>query len=62
MGDSSRWSRRRPRTIDAEQAARVAEKYAEGRVHLATARSAVGQIQNIGGIGGLMGAYAGIAK
>jgi signal recognition particle subunit SRP54 len=49
-------------TIDAEKAARVAEKMRKGAFDLADLRDQLLQMQNMGGIGGLMGMMPGIAK
>jgi signal recognition particle subunit SRP54 len=49
-------------TIDAEKAARVAEKMRKGAFDLGDLREQLAQMQNMGGIGGLMGMMPGIAK
>src|SRR6187455_2201393 len=49
-------------TIDAEKAARVAEKMRKGAFDLADLREQLLQMQNMGGIGGLMGMLPGVAK
>src|SRR5205807_7707178 len=49
-------------TIDAEKAARVAEKMRKGAFDLADLREQLAQMQQMGGIGSLMGMLPGIAK
>src|SRR5436309_8437681 len=49
-------------TIDAEKAARVAEKMRKGAFDLADLREQLAQMQQMGGMAGLMGMLPGIAK
>jgi signal recognition particle subunit SRP54 len=62
MGDIVSLVEKAAATIDAEKAARVAEKMRKGAFDLADLRDQLSQMQNMGGIGGLMGMMPGIAK
>jgi signal recognition particle subunit SRP54 len=62
MGDIVSLVEKAAATIDAEKAARVAEKMRKGAFDLADLRDQLLQMQNMGGIGGLMGMMPGIAK
>src|SRR5215216_5156161 len=62
MGDIVSLVERAAATIDAEKAARVAEKMRKGAFDLGDLREQLAQMQNMGGIGGLMGMMPGIAK
>src|SRR6478752_2603787 len=62
MGDIVSLVEKAAQTIDAEKAARVAEKMRKGAFDLADLRDQLMQMQNMGGIGGLMGMMPGIAK
>jgi len=62
MGDIVSLVEKAAATIDAEKAARVAEKMRKGAFDLADLRDQLVQMQNMGGIGGLMGMLPGIAK
>ena len=62
MGDIVSLVEKAAATIDAEKAARVAEKMRKGSFDLADLREQLLQMQNMGGIGGLMGMLPGIAK
>ena len=62
MGDIVSLVEKAAATIDAEKAARVAEKMRKGAFDLADLREQLTQMQNMGGIGGLMGMLPGIAK
>jgi signal recognition particle subunit SRP54 len=62
MGDIVSLVEKAAATIDAEKAARVAEKMRKGAFDLADLREQLVQMQNMGGIGGLMGMLPGIAK
>ncbi len=62
MGDIVSLVEKAAATIDAEKAARVAEKMRRGAFDLADLREQLGQMQTMGGIGGLMGMMPGIAK
>src|SRR5712671_4773624 len=62
MGDIITLVERAAQTIDAEKAARVAEKMRRGAFDLADLREQLTQMQQMGGIGGLMGMLPGIAK
>jgi signal recognition particle subunit SRP54 len=62
MGDIVSLVEKAAATIDAEKAARVAEKMRKGAFDLADLRDQLGQMQQMGGIGGLMGMLPGIAK
>src|SRR5947209_5193804 len=62
MGDIISLVERAAATIDAEKAARVAEKMRRGAFDLADLREQLVQMQQMGGIGGLMGMLPGIAK
>src|SRR6185503_15816495 len=62
MGDIVSLVEKAAATIDAEKAARVAEKMRKGAFDLADLREQLAQMQTMGGIGGLMGMMPGIAK
>ena len=62
MGDIVSLVEKAAATIDAEKAARVAEKMRKGAFDLADLREQLAQMQKMGGIGGLMGMMPGIAK
>ncbi|MBI3435460.1 MAG: signal recognition particle protein [Proteobacteria bacterium] len=62
MGDIVTLVERAAATIDAEKAARVAERMRKGAFDLNDLREQLGQMQQMGGIGGLMGMLPGIAK
>jgi signal recognition particle subunit SRP54 len=62
MGDIVSLVEKAAATIDAEKAARVAEKMRKGAFDLADLREQLIQMQNMGGIGSLMGMLPGVAK
>ena len=62
MGDIVSLVEKAAATIDAEKAARVAEKMRKGAFDLDDLREQLAQMQKMGGIGGLMGMMPGIAK
>ena len=62
MGDVVSLVEKAAAHIDAEKAARVAEKMRKGKFDLADMREQLLQMQNMGGLGGLMGMMPGIAK
>jgi signal recognition particle subunit SRP54 len=62
MGDIVSLVEKAAETIDAEKAARVAEKMRRGAFDLADLREQLAQMQQMGGIGGLMGMLPGVAK
>ena len=62
MGDIVSLVEKAAATIDAEKAARVAEKMRKGAFDLSDLREQLTQMQTMGGIGGLMGMLPGIAK
>src|SRR6187397_3145150 len=62
MGDIVSLVEKAAATIDAEKAARVAEKMRKGAFDLGDLREQLAQMQQMGGIGGLMGMMPGIAK
>jgi signal recognition particle subunit SRP54 len=62
MGDIVSLVEKAAATIDAEKAARVAEKMRKGAFDLADLRDQLAQMQQMGGIGGLMGMLPGVAK
>jgi signal recognition particle subunit SRP54 len=62
MGDIVSLVEKAAATIDAEKAARVADKMRKGAFDLADLRDQLAQMQNMGGIGGLMGMLPGYAK
>jgi signal recognition particle subunit SRP54 len=62
MGDIVSLVEKAAQTIDAEKAARVAEKMRRGAFDLGDLREQLMQMQNMGGIGGLMGMLPGVAK
>jgi signal recognition particle subunit SRP54 len=62
MGDIVALVEKAATTIDAEKAARVAEKMRKGSVDLADLREQLTQMQNMGGMSGLMAMLPGVAK
>jgi signal recognition particle subunit SRP54 len=62
MGDIITLVEKAAATIDAEKAARVAEKMRKGAFDLSDLREQLVQMQNMGGMTGLMGMLPGIAK
>ncbi|KQW19534.1 RNA-binding protein [Afipia sp. Root123D2] len=62
MGDVVSLVEKAAAHIDAEKAARTAEKMRKGKFDLADLREQLAQMQNMGGLGGLMGMMPGIAK
>ena len=62
MGDVVSLVEKAAAHIDAEKAARAAEKMRKGQFDLADLRDQLLQMQNMGGLGGLMGMMPGIAK
>ncbi len=62
MGDIITLVEKAAATIDAEKAARVAEKMRKGAFDLADLREQLTQMQQMGGMAGLMGMLPGIAK
>lgn len=62
MGDVVSLVEKAAAHIDAEKAARVAEKMRKGQFDLNDMRDQLQQMANMGGIGGLMGMMPGIAK
>src|SRR5712692_1051491 len=62
MGDIVSLVEKAAATIDAEKAARVAEKIRKGAFDLSDMREQLLQMANMGGISGLMGMMPGIAK
>jgi signal recognition particle subunit SRP54 len=62
MGDIVSLVEKAAATIDAEKAARVAEKMRKGAFDLADLRDQLLQMQSMGGIGGLVGMLPGVAK
>ncbi len=62
MGDIVTLVEKAAATIDAEKAARVAEKMRKGQFDLADLREQLTQMQQMGGMAGLMGMLPGIAK
>ena len=62
MGDIISLVEKAAATIDAEKAARVAEKMRKGAFDLADLRDQLAQMQNMGGMTGLMSMLPGIAK
>ena len=62
MGDIVTLVEKAAATIDAEKAARVAEKMRKGAFDLADLRDQLTQMQDMGGMTGLMGMLPGIAK
>ncbi|MBI3701535.1 MAG: signal recognition particle protein [Afipia sp.] len=62
MGDVVSLVEKAAAHIDAEKAARVAEKMRKGKFDLADMREQLSQMSNMGGISGLMGMMPGIAK
>jgi signal recognition particle subunit SRP54 len=62
MGDIVSLVEKAAATIDAEKAARVAERMRKGAFDLGDLREQLLQMQNMGGIGGLMGMLPGVAK
>src|SRR5947208_13239646 len=62
MGDIVSLVEKAAATLDAEKAARVAEKMRKGQFDLSDMREQLLQMANMGGISGLMGMMPGIAK
>src|SRR5207248_8350205 len=62
MGDVVSLVERAAANIDAEKAARTAERMRKGQFDLNDMREQLSQMANMGGIGGLMGMMPGIAK
>src|SRR5258706_5877089 len=62
MGDVVWLVEKSAANIDAEKAARVAEKMRKGQFDLSDMREQLLQMANMGGISGLMGMMPGIAK
>ncbi len=62
MGDIVSLVEKAAATIDAEKAARVAEKMRKGAFDLADLREQLAQMQNLGGMTGLMAMLPGVAK
>lgn len=62
MGDVVSLVERAAATIDAEKAARAAEKMRKGQFDLADMREQLIQMGNMGGLSGLMGMMPGVAK
>ncbi len=62
MGDIVSLVEKAATTIDAEKAARVAEKMRKGAFDLSDLREQLAQMQNMGGMTGLMAMMPGIAK
>src|SRR5499427_5276570 len=62
MGDVVSLVEKAAATIDAEKAARVADKMRKGAFDLADLRDHLGQMQHMGGMSGLMAMLPGIAK
>jgi signal recognition particle subunit SRP54 len=62
MGDVVSLVERAAANIDAEKAARTAERMRKGKFDLADMREQLLQMQNMGGLGGLMGMLPGVAK
>jgi signal recognition particle subunit SRP54 len=62
MGDIVSLVEKAAANIDAEKAARTAEKMRKGKFDLSDLRDQLTQMQNMGGIGGLMGMLPGVAK
>ena len=59
---SSAWSRKAAQTIDAAQAAKMAEKMRKGVFDLNDLSEQLAQIEKLGGMGGIMGMLPGVAK
>src|ERR1700684_4379935 len=62
MGDIVSLVEKAAATIDAEQAARVAEKMRKGAFDLSDLREQIVQMQHMGGMRGLMAMMPGVAK
>ncbi|TAK46818.1 MAG: signal recognition particle protein [Xanthobacteraceae bacterium] len=62
MGDVVSLVEKAAATIDAEKAARVAERMRKGAFDLSDLREQLTQMQKLGGLGGLMGMMPGVAK
>jgi signal recognition particle subunit SRP54 len=62
MGDIVSLVEKAAATIDAEKAARVAEKMRKGQFDLSDLREQLVQMQQMGGMAGLMGMLPGVAK
>ncbi len=62
MGDIVSLVEKAAQSIDQEQALRIADKMRKGKFDLEDMRAQLGQVEKLGGIGGLMGMMPGIAK
>ncbi len=62
MGDIVSLVEKAAQTIDAEQAAKMAEKMRKGVFDLSDLSEQLGQIEKLGGMGGIMGMLPGMAK
>ncbi len=62
MGDIVSLVEKAAETIDAERAAKVAEKMRKGAFDLSDLRDQIGQMQKMGGMSGLLGMMPGIGK
>ena len=62
MGDIVSLVERAAETIDAEKAAKVAEKMRKGKFDLDDLSDQLAQVEKMGGMGGLMGMLPGVAK
>ncbi|CAN0509345.1 unnamed protein product, partial [Phaeothamnion confervicola] len=62
MGDIVSLVEKAAQTIDAEKAARTAERMRKGAFDLNDLRDQLQQMQSMGGLGGLMGMLPGVAK
>ncbi|TDR89150.1 signal recognition particle protein [Enterovirga rhinocerotis] len=62
MGDVVSLVERAAETIDAEKAAKMAEKMRKGKFDLDDLSEQLGQVEKMGGMGGLMGMLPGVAK
>jgi signal recognition particle subunit SRP54 len=62
MGDIVSLVEKAAETIDAEQAQRMAEKMRKGKFDLEDLRDQLGQMEKIGGMGGVLGMLPGAAK
>ena len=62
MGDVVSLVERAAETIDAEKAAKMAEKMRKGKFDLDDLSDQLGQVERMGGMGGLMGMLPGVAK
>jgi signal recognition particle subunit SRP54 len=62
MGDIVSLVEKAAQSIDQEKAKRIAERMRKGKFDLDDMREQLGQVEKIGGLGGLMGMIPGIAK